>query len=250
MPRRKHPHRPGRQPSLPRPKRPAPHLSLLPGQNWQVSFTLEPRVKDRFRLALTITYDDRNKRDKEIAFADLVQLILPMRDFSPIPNPYLPGTPLRHDSLVFFGRENLFTLIAENAGRVSQHNVLILIGRRRTGKTSFLLRLRQHLPENQLPVYIDCQSLGVIPGMPALLYELAWQIADALSTRGLEVTVPEPQHWQNDPTIHFQRRFYLRCRRCCRPEPFCCSFLTNLRRLRIWSTTAFCPLPFLPTCAI
>ena len=181
--------------------------SLLPGQNWQVSFTLEPRVKDRFRLALTITYDDRNKRDKEIAFADLVQLILPMRDFSPIPNPYLPGTPLRHDSLVFFGRENLFTLIAENAGRVSQHNVLILIGQRRTGKTSFLLRLRQHLPENQLPVYIDCQSLGVIPGMPALLYELAWQIADALSTRGLEVTVPEPQHWQNDPTIHFQRRF-------------------------------------------
>jgi outer membrane protein assembly factor BamB len=181
--------------------------SLLPGQNWQVSFTLEPRVKDRFRLALSITYDDRNKRDKEIAFADMVQLIMPMRDFNAIPNPYLPGTPLRHDSLVFFGREELFTFIAENAGRVAQHNVLILIGQRRTGKTSFLLRLRQHLPENLLPVYIDCQSLGVIPGMPALLYELAWQIADALATRQITVTVPEPHVWQEDPTIHFQRRF-------------------------------------------
>lgn len=166
-----------------------------------------------------------------------------MRDFSPIPNPYLPGTPSA-TTVSSFGRENLFTLIAENAGRVSQHNVLILIGQRRTGKTSFLLRLRQHLPENQLPVYIDCQSLGVIPGMPALLYELAWQIADALATRGLEVTVPEPQHWQNDPTIHFQRRFCPRCRRCCPPEPFYCSSLTNLRHLKIWSTTAFCPRPF------
>ncbi|MCB8985040.1 MAG: PQQ-binding-like beta-propeller repeat protein [Ardenticatenaceae bacterium] len=181
--------------------------SLLPGQNWQVSFNLEPRVKDRFRLALTITYDDRNKRDKEIAFADMVQLIMPLRDFIAIPNPYLPGTPLRHDSMVFFGREELFTFIAENAGRVAQRNVLILIGQRRTGKTSFLLRLRQHLPQNLLPVYIDCQSLGVIPGMPALLYELAWQIADALATRNITVAVPDPQFWQDDPTIHFQRRF-------------------------------------------
>ena len=181
--------------------------SLLPGQNWQVNFSLEPRVKDRFRLAVTITYDDRNKRDKEIAFADMVQLILPLRDFNAIPNPYLPGTPLRHDSLVFFGREELFTFIAESAGRVSQRNVLILIGQRRTGKTSFLLRLRQHLPENLLPVYIDCQSLGVIPGMPALLYELAWQIADALATRNIHLAVPDPHIWQDDPTIHFQRRF-------------------------------------------
>ncbi|MBK7919616.1 MAG: hypothetical protein IPJ94_25835 [Chloroflexi bacterium] len=49
---------------------------------------------------------------------------------------------------------------------MSQHNVLILIGQRRTGKTSFLLRLRQHLPENQLPVYIDCQSLGLFLACP------------------------------------------------------------------------------------
>ncbi|MBK8986096.1 MAG: PQQ-binding-like beta-propeller repeat protein [Chloroflexi bacterium] len=181
--------------------------NLLPGQNWQVSFNLEPRVKDRFRLALSITYNDRNKRDKQVAFADMVQLIIPQRSFSAIPNPYLPGTPLRHDSLLFFGREELFTFVAENAGRFSQRNVLILIGQRRTGKTSFLLRLRQNLPQHLLPVYLDCQSLGVIAGMPAFLYELAWQIADALATRQLQISVPEPHVWQDDPTIHFQRRF-------------------------------------------
>jgi hypothetical protein len=90
---------------------------------------------------------------------------------------------------------------------VSQHNILIFIGQRRSGKTSFLLRLQQHLPENLLPVYIDCQSLGVIPGMAALLHELAWQIADALAARQLMVSVPDLAEWQMDPTTHFQRRF-------------------------------------------
>jgi outer membrane protein assembly factor BamB len=183
-------------------------LSVLPsGRTWQVSFSLEPRVADRFRLSLTITYDDRNKRDHLLAFGDMVHLLLPARTFNTIPNPYLPGTPLRHDSLLFFGREELFQFIAENAGRVVQHNVLILIGQRRTGKTSLLLRLRQHLPENLLPVYIDCQSLGVMPGMPALLYDLAWQIADALATRQIKVAVPELTVWHEEPTVLFQRRF-------------------------------------------
>lgn len=181
--------------------------SLPPGRTWQVNFNLEPRVNDRFRLALKICYDDRSAAQKEIAFGDMVQLLLPARDFKLIPNPYLPGTPLRQDSLLFYGREELFSFISDNARRVSQRNVLIFIGQRRTGKTSFLLRLQQHLPDNLLPVYIDGQSLGVVPGMPALLHELAWQIADALANRQIEVTVPELAEWQVDPTTHFQRRF-------------------------------------------
>lgn len=181
--------------------------SLPPGRTWQVNFNLEPRVSDRFRLALKICYDDRNATQKEIAFGDMVQLLLPARDFKPIPNPYLPGTPLRHDSILFYGRDELFNFISDNARRVSQRNVLIFIGQRRTGKTSFLLRLQQHLPDNLLPVYIDGQSLGVVPGMPALLHELAWQIADALATRQIQVAVPELAEWQADPTTHFQRRF-------------------------------------------
>lgn len=180
---------------------------LPPGRTRQISFTIEPRVSDRFRIALKVTFDDRNRQDRAVAFGDMVHLLPPVRAFSPIANPYLPGTPLRRDSSIFYGREQLFSFIAENAGELSQRNVLILVGERRTGKTSVLLRLDQHLPSHLIPVYVDCQSLGVLSGMPALLHDLSWYVADALAARGIEVCVPEPAEWQEDPSGLFERRF-------------------------------------------
>lgn len=156
---------------------------------------------------MTVSFSDRNHQNKTTAFGDMVHILPPVRDFSSIVNPYTPGTPLRQDSLLFFGREDLFEFIAENAGRRSYRNVLILVGQRRTGKTSALLRLEDHLPAHLFPVYIDCQSLGVVPGMPALLEELAWYISDALSKRGIEVKIPELSDWEQDPTRLFQREF-------------------------------------------
>lgn len=180
---------------------------LPPGQTRQINFSLAPQVNDRFRLVLNLTYDDRNQRDRAIAFGDMVSLLPPVRDFRPISNPYLPGTPLRRESTIFFGRDELFDFIAESAGRLSQRNVLILVGQRRTGKTSILLRLEHHLPSDLVPIYIDCQSLGVTPGMPALLYDLSWYIADALAVRGIDLTVPVPELWEDSPTRLFQHHF-------------------------------------------
>jgi len=180
---------------------------LPPGRTREVRFTIEPQVIDRFRVSLSLTYDDRRYQDKTFAFGDMVHLLPPVRDFSPIKNPYMPGTPLRSDSMLFYGREDLFDFISENAGYRAFRNVLILVGQRRSGKTSALLRLEDHLPPHLLPVYIDCQSLGVIPGMPALLEELAWYIADALARRNITVDVPDLKQWQQDPTHLFQRRF-------------------------------------------
>ncbi|MEZ4512588.1 MAG: AAA family ATPase [Chloroflexota bacterium] len=185
-----------------------PLIPLLPpGRSRQIEFVIAPAATDSFRLALTITYDDRNQHDKTLAFADMVHLLPPAREFRPVANPYMPGTPLRPNSHLFFGREQLFGFIAENAGRRAHRNVLILVGQRRTGKTSALLRLAEHVPAHLLPVYIDCQSLGVVPGMPALLQEFAWLIADALALRDIDVVVPEPGEWQEEPTRQFQRQF-------------------------------------------
>ena len=181
--------------------------TLLPNRDRQISFTIEPKINENFRIALSLTYDDRNQQDKVLAFADLVHLLPPTREFRPIANPYMPGTPLRHNSPIFVGRKRLFNFIAENIGQETQRNVLMLIGQRRTGKTSVLLRLDQHLPPTLLPVYIDCQSLGVVPGMPALLHDLAWLIADALANRDIDITVPEAESWQENPTGHFRRQF-------------------------------------------
>lgn len=180
---------------------------LPPGRMRELRFTITPKVTDRFRLSMTVSFSDRNAQERAIAFGDMVHMLPPSRDFTTIVNPYTPGTPLRQDSLLFFGREDLFEFIAENAGDRSYRNVLILVGQRRTGKTSALLRLDDHLPGHLLPVYIDCQSLGVVPGMPALLEELAWYISDALSKRSIEVEVPDLSVWQQDPTRLFQRHF-------------------------------------------
>ncbi|MFN2253264.1 MAG: AAA family ATPase, partial [Candidatus Promineifilaceae bacterium] len=180
---------------------------LPPGRARELNFAVTPNVGDRFRIAMTINYSDRSNQNKTAAFGDMVHLLPPVRDFSTITNPYTPGTPLRQNSLLFFGREDLFEFIAENAGHRSYRNVIILVGQRRTGKTSALLRLEDHLPDNLFPVYIDCQSLGVVPGMPALLEEMAWAISDTLGGRGIEVKVPELSAWQQDPTRLFQRQF-------------------------------------------
>ena len=180
---------------------------LPPGKSREIQFTITPKISDRFRIGIRINFSDRNNPNRTTAFGDMVHILPPVRDFSTIVNPYTPGTPLRQDSLLFFGREDLFEFIAENGGHRSYRNVLILVGARRTGKTSALLRLEDHLPAHLLPVYIDCQSLGVVPGMPALLEELAWYISDALSKRGIEVKVPELSAWQQDPTRLFQRQF-------------------------------------------
>ena len=173
----------------------------------QVNFHIVPKVSDRFRVGVSATFDDRNQRSKVVAFGDMVHLLLPIRDFSPIENPYLPGTPLRSNSSIFYGRQQLFNFIADNAGGWSQRNVLILIGQRRTGKTSLLLRLEKMLPENLLPVYIDCQSLGVIAGMANFFHDLAWLISDALAMREIDLPVPDLPAWESDPTGEFQRRF-------------------------------------------
>ncbi len=181
--------------------------SLPPGQSRTVVFDIRPLVSDRFRVGLTVTFDDRNQEGKVMAFGDQVHVLPPQRDFTPIPNPYRPGTPLRQNSTVFYGREWLFNFINENAGNWTQRNVLILIGQRRTGKTSALLNLEQHLPDHLLPVYIDCQSLGVIPGMAALFHDWAWLIADALATRQITLDVPAMAAWEADPAGQFQRHF-------------------------------------------
>ena len=180
---------------------------ISPGRRHEASFAVEPHIGDHLRIAFAIRYDDRVEVGRQLQFADMVHLLPPVREFTPIPNPYTPGTPLRGNSRLFYGREDLFDFIAENAGRPANRNVLTLMGQRRTGKTSVLLRLAQHLPDTVLPVYIDCQSLGVLPGMAALLHDLAWLIADALAVAGLDVDVAEPPSWQEDPVGQFQRVF-------------------------------------------
>jgi len=182
-----------------------PYLS--PGRRRQLYFSFEPTVVEKFRVAFEIGYDDRHGIDKHMAFADMVHLLPPVRDFTPVINPYSPGMPLRSNSTVFFGRTQLFDFLKQNAASFAQKNVLILVGQRRTGKTSALLQLGRQLADDLLPVYVDCQSLGVSPGLPSLFNDLAWSISDALANRGISMEVPDPGYWNQDAGSRFEREF-------------------------------------------
>ena len=185
---------------------------LSPGNRRQVQFSIAPLYSDPFRIIFSINYKDRSQAVRSQAFADQIQLLSPAKDFISVVNPYAPGMPLRQNSAVFFGREDLFSFVRENVGRLSQRNVLIFVGQRRTGKTSALLRLEHYLPENMIPVYIDCQSLGVTPGMAALLHDISWSISDALSLIDISVEVGDLSSWAEDPAGVFQRQFLPRIR--------------------------------------
>ncbi|MCB0037701.1 MAG: hypothetical protein KDE51_26900, partial [Anaerolineales bacterium] len=147
---------------------PDPIPLLAAGRSRIVNFTISPQSLDSFRLVFETDYDDMTRRKHAFEFADMVHMLPPVREFTSIMNPYAPGTPLRRKSPLFYGREGLLRFIISNVERgvrTEQPSVLILVGERRTGKTSALLRLEDYAPANLLPVYVDCQSFGVIEGM-------------------------------------------------------------------------------------
>lgn len=179
---------------------------LAPGRRRTVQFDVQIPEDERFRIAFEVTYNDSHRQGKTFDYANIVNVLTPARDFTPINNPYSPGTPLRKNSDLFFGRENLFGFIADTAQNL-QKKVLIMVGQRRTGKTSALLRLSDHLPPELLSVYIDCQSLGVVPGMEAFVQDVVWAISDALALRGIDLDVPDLSKSTQNPSTWFEREF-------------------------------------------
>ncbi len=180
---------------------------LAVGRTTMLEFKITPHEPADLRLAFEIEFQDAAHRQHGFDFADMATMVSHDTPFSPIRNPYAPGTPLRRQSPLFYGRREILEFIIETIQSTSQSNVIVLVGQRRTGKTSTLLHLADVAPPDILPVYVDCQSLGVSTGMTGFLYDLAWFISDALIERELELDVPDLLVWEKDPAHYFQRRF-------------------------------------------
>jgi hypothetical protein len=204
---------------------PAPEYTLLdevarverlaPGEERRVELRVRPRLKenvDQFRARFATMYTDPRGPDQVENFADVVHLLAPEGEFQFIPNPYVVGTPLEADSPLFFGREDVVAFIQENLSAQHRNN-LVLIGQRRTGKTSLLKQLPVRLGDDYLPVYLDGQALGLDPGLPNFFLALATEIAFALEDRGFAVDPPEYEDLIDSPATFFERDFLPRVRR-------------------------------------
>jgi GAF domain-containing protein len=182
---------------------------LVPGEETQVELRVElclaARVDD-FRARFVIRYADPRGPDQIEHFADVVSLLTAEGAFQFIPNPYVVGTPLQTGSPLFMGREHLVGFIHENLAAAHRNN-LVLIGQRRTGKTSLLKQLPVRLSDAYLPVYLDGQTLGFDPGLPNFFLTLATEITFALEDRGFSIDPPELHHFVDSPASTFEHRF-------------------------------------------
>jgi outer membrane protein assembly factor BamB len=183
-------------------------LELLPARRTEwVQVTVQPIVRDQFRAEFEIRYDDQEGVGKVQHFADRVRLVAVPDEFVEIPNPYATGRPLGPGSPVFFGRDDLFDFVRENLGGLGQENILVLVGQRRMGKTSLLRQLPARLSEEYLPVFLDGQALGIEGGIAGLLYDVALEIVEALTSQGIDVELPNLDDLTGRPTHAFERQF-------------------------------------------
>lgn len=185
---------------------------LAPDEETQVELRIRPRLApdvDQFRARFIVQYADPRGSDQVENFADVVYLLKTTGDFKFIPNPYVVGTPLQTGSPLFIGREDVVAFIQENLAAAHRNN-LVLIGQRRTGKTSLLKQLPAQLGEDYLPVYLDGQSLSLDPGMANFFLNFATQISYAIEDRGL--VAPEMPDFTDSPAATFERVFLTRAR--------------------------------------
>lgn len=160
----------------------------------------------------TATQRARIKREMErIPYVNAVEII-PYSFFSATmphlatdnsmyqPNPYGPTVA---SGPRFYGREiecqRIFTLLRD----YTQNTTILLWGQKRIGKTSLVLRLREQLPEDFVPVYIDMQGLRE-SSTHQFLYRLMSDTSAVFNKRtGQEITVPAFHRIRKDPLAHF-----------------------------------------------
>ena len=159
-----------------------------------------------FRLPFLIKYDDLERTDRIIEFADEASFVGEELPFEVIENTYIAGPPLRTREM-FYGRQDIFSYIDEHLPAGKQQNLIVLFGERRTGKTSILYQLKSRLSDPFLPVLIDLQGAAG-KDEERFWYYLATSIYDAFIENALSLKKPELANFQkSDPSIYFRSEF-------------------------------------------
>jgi uncharacterized protein len=118
-----------------------------------------------------------------------------------IPNPYLAGSSLEPADAKerFKGRQDLFREI-EKISLSAQPPVLLLYGRRRTGKTSTLKYLPSRVISDLIPLLVDFQGVAMIQRMENVAVFMAEEITNtAKSSRNLILPKFSPEQLNSDP---------------------------------------------------
>ena len=110
------------------------------------------------------------------------------RPFEPIPQPYIAGNAIRTREM-FYGREDDFQYVRQRLEAERRGVVILLLGKRRCGKTSVLFQiLNGKLGEGFLPILIEMQYMGPLARNDREFYlNMARMTCDALDREDLRV---------------------------------------------------------------
>lgn len=174
----------------------------------ELEFALQPVGPGPLRLEFEVQYGDPERAHRTEWFADRFYLRESPPAFERIQNPYMPGIPLRPGNPTFFGREDVFRYIEQSLDTITQTAILVLIGQRRTGKTSILQQLPARLDRDRyLCVFIDGNGLGIDPGMDNFFLSLIEDITLGLERAGISMPRVKPAELGDSPQRFFEHEF-------------------------------------------
>ena len=126
------------------------------------------------------------------------------KKFIEIKNPYIKGGPLDENSReVFKGRQDVFDFISSNFEKSKRENILLLIGPRRTGKTSTLNLLHLNISNKYVPVFIDLQA-GCNEGINTFFESIASNIKEKLESISIDTQIPSSEEFKSRPMFTFK----------------------------------------------
>jgi AAA+ ATPase superfamily predicted ATPase len=124
--------------------------------------------------------------------------------FTPIPNPYIVGNPIKSGEM-FYGRQEEFLFAKRKIETGDKSYVIVFCGERRSGKTSILFQiLSGKLGEKFLPVLIDMQTMAGLKNDGDFFEEIAQEICRTLKDSRLNVADYNFQIPQESPYKSFR----------------------------------------------
>lgn len=184
---------------------------LAPKREARLEFTIQPDEPGRLRIPFVATYDDLERKDRQVPFASLLRLLAAGEEAAPaaretqLVNPYITGLPVK-DPAMFFGRVDVFQFIKSHLQGQHEKNIIVLRGQRRTGKTSILYQLGYHLDEKYIPVFLDMQGFAST-GIDRFLFWIARNITRAVIKSGYRVAMPRQTDFSDDPFGYFRQTY-------------------------------------------
>ena len=178
-------------------------------QTYRLEFGASVEREVMATLGFRIRYEDANHLLQHQDQTVRIRFYREVQTYRPLGlNPYIAGPPIKTGDM-FFGRRTALNWIVDHLIGKHGHNVLILYGERRTGKTSLLYQI-ERLPNFADGAYIfalvDFQDMSYwMNSTSQFYYGLAQRLTDKLVKQGIRVTAPSLEDFGAMPGPRFDQ---------------------------------------------